>query len=124
MYNQYIEQTGVIFFKKYEQSINISTESKKGGFTINQLNRKNERQIKRKIKTSGQVKIPVAYQNKDIISKVFGESMRNKSFRAYGMDIPEIVEILPTNLPAVEANEMASGQSLPAERWHDCDRRL
>lgn len=52
------------------------------------------------------MKIPVAYQNKDIISKVFGESMRNKSFRAYGMDIPEIVEILPTNLPAVEANEM------------------
>ena len=32
--------------------------------------------------------------------------MRNKSFQAYGMDIPEIVEILPTNLPAVEANEM------------------
>lgn len=52
------------------------------------------------------MKNPVAYQNKDIISKVFGESMRNKSFRAYGMDIPEIVEILPTNLPAVEANEM------------------
>ena len=52
------------------------------------------------------MKNPVAYQNKDIISKVFGESMRNKSFRAYGMDIPEIVEILSTNLPAVEANEM------------------
>lgn len=52
------------------------------------------------------MKNPVAYQNKDIISKVFGESMRNKSFRAYRMDIPEIVEILPTNLPAVEANEM------------------
>ena len=52
------------------------------------------------------MKNSVAYQNKDIISKVFGESMRNKSFRAYRMDIPEIVEILPTNLPAVEANEM------------------
>lgn len=53
-----------------------------------------------------QLKSSVAYQNKDIISKVFGENMKNKSFKAYGYDLPQIVNVLPTNLPVVEANEL------------------
>lgn len=59
----------------------------------------------KKIKTTQQ-KSSVAYQNKDIISKVFGENMKNKSFKAYGYDLPQIVNVLPTNLPVVEANEL------------------
>ena len=48
----------------------------------------------------------IAYQNKDIISKIFAERIRNKSLRVYGLDVPDIVRALPTNLPAIEANEL------------------
>lgn len=48
----------------------------------------------------------ITYHNKDVISKIFGETLKNKSFEVYGIEIPEIIEVLPTNLPAVEANEM------------------
>lgn len=48
----------------------------------------------------------VTYQNKDITSKILGENLKNKSFAVYGLDIPKIVDVLPTNLPAIEANEL------------------
>ena len=48
----------------------------------------------------------ISYHNKDIVSKLFGEKLKHKSFVVYGLKIPEITEVLPTNLPAVEANEM------------------
>lgn len=48
----------------------------------------------------------VAYQNKDIISKVFAESFKGKALRVYGLDLPEIRAVLPTNIPAVRANEL------------------
>ncbi|MCM1209398.1 MAG: hypothetical protein NC309_10790, partial [Ruminococcus sp.] len=48
----------------------------------------------------------IAYQNKDIISKVFAENLKEKSFKAYGLDIPKIVQVLPTNLPEITANEL------------------
>lgn len=32
----------------------------------------------------------VAYQNKDITSKILGESLKNKSFAAYGYWVPSI----------------------------------
>ena len=48
----------------------------------------------------------VTYHNKDVVAKLFGEKLKHKSFEVYGLKIPEITEILPTNLPAVEANEM------------------
>lgn len=48
----------------------------------------------------------IAYQNKDIVSKILAEKFRGKSLRVYGLDLPEIKEILPTNLPAIEANEL------------------
>lgn len=48
----------------------------------------------------------IAYQNKDIFSKFMGERMRNKSFKAYGLDLPEIVRVEPTNLPTIKATEL------------------
>lgn len=48
----------------------------------------------------------IAYQNKDIASKVFGEKLKEKSLSAYGLKIPRIKEVLPTNLPVIEANEL------------------
>lgn len=48
----------------------------------------------------------IAYQNKDITSKMLAESFKGKSFRVYGLDLPEVRNVLPTNIPAVKANEL------------------
>lgn len=48
----------------------------------------------------------IAYQNKDITSKVLAEHLKGKTFQVYGLDIPEVVRVLPTNIPAVKANEL------------------
>lgn len=66
---------------------------------------------KKKRKTAkASTKLPqnhdISYQNKDIASKIFGEGLKEKSFAVYGISVPKIVEVLPTNLPAIEANEL------------------
>ncbi len=48
----------------------------------------------------------IAYQNKDIMSKILAEQFKGKSLKVYGLDLPDIVSAEPTNLPAVEANEL------------------
>lgn len=48
----------------------------------------------------------IAYQNKDILSKIFAESLKEKSFSVYGIDLPKIIEVLPTNLPSIQVNEL------------------
>lgn len=48
----------------------------------------------------------IAYQNKDITSKVVEKELPNKSFEVYGVDLPKIKAALPTNLPIIEANEL------------------
>lgn len=48
----------------------------------------------------------IAYQNKDIMSKIFSEQMGSKSLAVYGIHLPGIVRALKTNLPQVEANEL------------------
>ena len=48
----------------------------------------------------------ISYQNKDIVSKTMAENFKNKSLKVYGLDLPKIVQVLPTNLPAVSANEL------------------
>lgn len=50
--------------------------------------------------------VKVVYQNKDIVSKIFGEAMKEKSLKAYGLNVPKVVDVLPTNLPALELNEL------------------
>lgn len=52
------------------------------------------------------MKKEVAYQNKDICSKIFAEKLAGKSFEVYGVDLPKIKQVLPTNLPAIQANEL------------------
>lgn len=47
----------------------------------------------------------IAYQNKDIEFKLLSETYKNKSFEAYGLNLPRIKAVLPTNLPAVSVNE-------------------
>lgn len=48
----------------------------------------------------------IAYQNKDIVSKILADNFKNKSLAVYGLDIPKIVKVLPTNLPEIFANEL------------------
>ena len=50
----------------------------------------------------------IAYQNKDILLKILAENYRNKSLSAYGLDLPAIKELLPTNLPAIQVDEKRS----------------
>lgn len=52
------------------------------------------------------VESSVAYQNKDIAMKYLEEHLENKTFAVYGVDVPKIVKVLPTNLPIIEANEL------------------
>lgn len=47
----------------------------------------------------------IAYQNKDIEFKLISETFKEKSFEAYGLNLPKIKAVLPTNLPKVSANE-------------------
>ena len=48
----------------------------------------------------------IAYQNKDITSKLLAENFKGKTFRVSGLDIPEVKAVLPTNIPSVRANEL------------------
>ncbi|MDE7477617.1 MAG: hypothetical protein K2M91_06665 [Lachnospiraceae bacterium] len=48
----------------------------------------------------------IAYQNKDITSKFLAENFKGKTFSVYGLDLPEVLQVLPTNIPTVKANEL------------------
>ena len=48
----------------------------------------------------------IAYQNKDITSKFLAENFKGKTFKVYGLKLPEIKRVLPTNIPTVKANEL------------------
>ncbi len=48
----------------------------------------------------------IAYQNKDIVSKVMAEEFKGKTFAVYGIDIPPVKRAGPTNLPEITANEL------------------
>lgn len=48
----------------------------------------------------------IAYQNKDIVSKITAEYFKEKSLSAYGLEVPRIINLHPTNLPVIEANEL------------------
>lgn len=47
----------------------------------------------------------VSYQNKDILLKVLADTYKDQSFSAYGLTLPAIKEVLPTNLPKISADE-------------------
>lgn len=51
-------------------------------------------------------KSSIVYQNKDVTAKYLEEHFTNKSFAVYGVKVPKVVKVLPTNLPIIEANEL------------------
>ena len=48
----------------------------------------------------------ISYTNKDILFKVLERHYENKSLAVYGLDIPKIKRMLPTNYPSVSATEI------------------
>lgn len=48
----------------------------------------------------------ISYQNKDIASKIFAEKFKGKSLHVYGIDLPPVKQVLLTNLPDIQANEL------------------
>ena len=48
----------------------------------------------------------IAYQNKDIALKYFGGALKNKNLTVYGLPHIRIKDTRPTNLPAIEGNEL------------------
>lgn len=48
----------------------------------------------------------IAYQNKDVTAKVMAEALKGKSLALFGIHQLKIVDILPTNLPVIESNEL------------------
>lgn len=48
----------------------------------------------------------IAYQNKDIALKYFGDALKNKDLTVYGLPHIRIKDTKPTNLPAIEVNEL------------------
>lgn len=48
----------------------------------------------------------IAYQNKDITSKFLADNFKGKTFNVYGLDLPKVKQVLPTNIPTVKANEL------------------
>ena len=54
----------------------------------------------------GNHKNEITYHNKDVLSKILAENFKDKSLKVYGIDVPKIKQILPTNLPQIQVNEM------------------
>lgn len=48
----------------------------------------------------------IAYQNYDVTQKLSAEMLKNKSLAVYGRPDIQIKDLRPTNLPAIEANEL------------------
>ena len=47
----------------------------------------------------------IAYQNKDIMFKVLSQHYKNKSLAVYGLNVPRIKHLLPSDYPTVTATE-------------------
>lgn len=54
----------------------------------------------------GEKMCEIAYQNKDITSKLFAERFQGKSLKVYGLNLPPVRQALPTNIPQIMANEL------------------
>ncbi len=48
----------------------------------------------------------IAWQNKDIASKITGEAMIGRNLSPFGLPHIRVKDIMPTNLPVIESNEL------------------
>ena len=80
-----------------EGTDNRKVHADKGGVQKSQKKKRQAKQLN---------KDPITYQNKDVGSKVLAEHLPGKDFSVFGLRLPKIKALKPTNLPAVEANEL------------------
>jgi hypothetical protein len=59
-----------------------------------------------KRKDKGMSETKITYSNKDLVSKYFVDLLEDKTLDVYGIHIPRIKKILPTNLPVIWATEL------------------
>ena len=50
----------------------------------------------------------IAHNNKDLVSKILADTFGHKSFAVYGIDLPPIVQCLPTEFPEVQVTDRIS----------------
>ena len=70
---------------------------------VSRIENKKGKDIKRYMSNN---KREITYHNKDVLSKILAENFKEKSLKVYGIDVPKIKQILPTNLPQIQVNEM------------------
>ncbi len=61
---------------------------------------------KRKKRSRKKERNAIAYQNKDITSKVLADNFKGKNLEAFGLHLPSVVDVRPTNLPTIQAMEL------------------
>ncbi|MCL1998381.1 MAG: hypothetical protein FWG65_06415 [Turicibacter sp.] len=54
----------------------------------------------------------IAHTNKDIISKTLAQHYKDKSFSVYGLDVPKIKQVLPTDYPLIAVEYRGDGAFL------------
>ena len=55
----------------------------------------------------------ITHNNKDVMFKVLSKYYADKSFAVYGLDVPRVRRMLPTNYPAVSAKEVYCDRAIP-----------
>ena len=69
--------------------------------------KKQAKTTKTNVRPKTNEKSAISYQNKDIVSKLFGEQMKGKSLSLFGLDTNlKVMDIRPTNIPIVQAKEL------------------
>lgn len=69
--------------------------------------KKQAKTTKTNVRPKTNEKSTISYQNKDIVSKLFGEQMKGKSLSLFGLDTNlKVMDIRPTNIPIVQAKEL------------------
>ena len=57
--------------------------------------------------TNGNMDTAIAYQNKDLVSKLFGDRMKGKPLSLFGLESElRVGDVRPTNIPVVRAREL------------------
>ena len=69
--------------------------------------KKQAKTTKTNVRPKPNEKSAISYQNKDIVSKLFGERMKGKSLSLFGLDTNlKVMDIRPTNIPIVQSREL------------------
>ena len=94
----------MFYFTEYFFNQNLlDNKITKSKFYFSAVKRKNGRSRMKPKDTD----VSIAYQNKDIVSKLFGSQMRGKALALFGLKSDlKVVDVKPTNIPIVQAREL------------------